>query len=269
MSRPSQKLLSLAILVVSCDNYSDLWRPFFMLFKRFWPDCPYSVYLLSNFQKTEVEGVVPVLVGEDYSWSDNLIKALNTIDEEYVLIVIDDLFMVNHPREERLNEVLDWIGTNNPNYVGLNSKPKPDSPFNDLVGIVSPGSLYRTSTVMAVWKKAVLLDLLKPGENAWEFEVYGSTRSDICEGFFSTWQELFPVDNGVIKGKWKRSAIKRLESLGVSLQLNKRKVMTAWETFTFTCAKIRNAGLQWFPARYRRRIKKIFSCGQCNYSLRK
>ena len=36
-----------AILIVSCDKYSDLWDPFFKLFFKFWPDCPFNIYLLS------------------------------------------------------------------------------------------------------------------------------------------------------------------------------------------------------------------------------
>jgi len=38
----------IAVLVVSCDKYADLWPPFFQLFLRFWPECPFSVYLISN-----------------------------------------------------------------------------------------------------------------------------------------------------------------------------------------------------------------------------
>jgi hypothetical protein len=33
----------IAIPVVSCDKYSDLWQPFFALFDRFWPDCPLDI----------------------------------------------------------------------------------------------------------------------------------------------------------------------------------------------------------------------------------
>ena len=34
-----------AILILSCDKFSDLWKPFFDLFWKYWPDCPYNVYL--------------------------------------------------------------------------------------------------------------------------------------------------------------------------------------------------------------------------------
>jgi hypothetical protein len=239
-----------------------------MLVKRFWPDCPYKVYLLSNYQTIDEEGVIPILVGEDHSWSDNLIKALDTIEEEYILMLIDDLFFTNYVRRESLHEVFTWIGRVKPNYVRLYPRPKPDKPYNDQVGIVSPGRLYRTATVMSVWKKTVLLDLLKPGENAWDFEVYGTIRSDKYDGFYSTWKVLIPVVNGVIKGKWQRSAVKCIESLGAPLQLNKRKIMTLYETIVFFVVVMRSWALQRFPSRYQRRIKNLFTLGQCNHSLK-
>src|SRR5262249_11393787 len=34
-----------AILVASCERYCQAWRPFFTLFQRYWPDCPYQVFL--------------------------------------------------------------------------------------------------------------------------------------------------------------------------------------------------------------------------------
>lgn len=260
---------NIAVVVVSCDNYSDLWHPFFTLFRRYWPNCPYQVYLVSNFIEIDEEGVVALPVGEDISWSDNLIKALNLIDEEYVFMIIDDLLFVNHVKSEQIHELFEWIREEEPNYVRLNPFPKPDKPYNDFAGIVSPGTLYRTSTVMSVWKKTTLLDLLKPGENAWEFEVYGTLRSDKYDKFYSTWQALIPFINSVIKGKWRRSAIKCLGSLSVPIQLSSRKVMTRWESFLFFNALLRNRVLNLFPSRSMRSIKKIISGKNCNYALKK
>ena len=37
-----------AILVVSFDAYQDLWPVFFQAFFKYWPDCPYRVYLGAN-----------------------------------------------------------------------------------------------------------------------------------------------------------------------------------------------------------------------------
>ena len=45
--KPKQEL---AILVNSCDKYEDAWDPFFKLLKIQWPDCPYRIYLNTEFK---------------------------------------------------------------------------------------------------------------------------------------------------------------------------------------------------------------------------
>lgn len=257
-----------AILVVSCDNYSDLWEPFFKLFWRFWPDCPFKVYLLSNNKKADIPGVDNLFVGDDVSWSDNLKIALKQIHEEYLLMFIDDLFLFDYVKSNKVNKVLEWMSKSCANYVRMNPTQKPDKPFNEVVGIVSKGTIYRASTVMSVWKKSILQELLKSGENAWEFEVYGTIRSDRYDGFYSTWEDFFPVVNGVIKGKWQRSAVRKLKSLGINIDLAKRDIMTFSETLMLYFKKLRSYILNFMPARYRRQIKDFFLLGKYDYKLK-
>ena len=38
----------LAVLIVSCDRYKDMWPLCTSMIRRFWPDCPHSIYLMSN-----------------------------------------------------------------------------------------------------------------------------------------------------------------------------------------------------------------------------
>jgi len=245
------------VLVVSCDNYSDLWVPFFKLFWRFWGDCPFRVYLLVNEKEISIPNVHVIRVGKDISWSDNLISALTYVNEHYILMVLDDLFFIDYVSNQNILRVVDWILQHEPNYVRMKPSPKPDKPYNGIVGIVSKGTIYRTSTVMSVWKKEILIDLLKPGETAWEFEIYGTVRSDKYDGFYSTWEDLFPVVNGVIKGKWQRNVVKKLQSLDVEININGRKVMSGSETSMFWFKKQRSRFLNLMPSKYRRKIKEI------------
>jgi len=90
-----------AVLVVSCDNYSDLWEPFFELFWRFWPDCPFNVYLLSNKINADIPRVKNLLVGDDISWSDNLRKGISQLKEKYILLFIEDLFCMTLLKQTR------------------------------------------------------------------------------------------------------------------------------------------------------------------------
>lgn len=254
-----------AILVVSCDKYSDLWGPFFNVFRRFWPDCPFNVYLLSNKIGFGDPKIKDLLIGEDVSWSDNLRKGILNIKEEYVLLFLDDLLLCDFVKTNEVLKVFSWILKSDANYVRMNPTQWPDKPYNELVGIVSKGAIYRTSTVLSVWKKNILLELLQSGESAWDFEIYGTVKSDKYDNFYSTWKNYFPVINCVIKAKWQRGAVRKLQSLGVPIDLTTRKIMNYKETAALYLRQLRSSILNLFPAQHRREIKDFVLRGKYNY----
>jgi len=144
----------LAVLVVSCDNYSDLWKPFFSLFWLFWSDCPFDVYLLSNNTNPAIPQVKSLLVGDDISWSNSLQKGLSLLKEDYVLLFLDDLFLLEPVKTKEVLEVFSWAVESDINYVRMNPmRNKPDESLDESIGILSKGAIYRTSTVVSVWKK--------------------------------------------------------------------------------------------------------------------
>jgi hypothetical protein len=248
----------IAILVVSCDNYSDLWKPFFELFRKFWPDCPYKIYLVSNHKEWNGDSVEAIKVGNDISWSDNLINALERINEKYVFMFLEDLFLDKPVENNKVAALFDWAVENQVNYVKAALRThKADKPYNEIVGEITKGSIYRASTVMALWKKAVLMDILKPGESAWQFELRGTERSDKYDNFFAVRQSIFSTVNMIIKGKWERKALKRVGKCGVQIDLNSRSVMGRAENFKLNALELRSRLLGFFPAKYRRKIRSI------------
>jgi hypothetical protein len=257
----------MAVLIVSCDNYSDLWPTFFELFRRFWPDCPYPVYLLSNRKQCPEPGVSTIAVGDDISWSDNLKTALEQIPEKYVLMWIDDLLLLKPVDNIRLAQVCLSFKELEGNYLRLNPTIKADAPCNELFGTVSPGTIYRASTVLSLWRKTVLDDLLKAGESAWDFEIHGTVRSDSYARFFAAHEDLFVVENGVIKGKWRNKAYKAISALCPDLDLSHRSRMNLREEMTLSMKLLRSRVLNLFPPRYRRIIKEFVLRGKYDYRL--
>ena len=247
--------LDIAVVVISCDNYSDLWAPFLAQFRKCWPECPYPVYLTSNHKVIAFESVRNIAVGDDLSWSDNLKTALKVIPEEYVLMFIEDLILVEPVRVEALAKVLAWTAEHRPNHVRLNRSEAATHRCNDLVGEVAPGAPYRTSTVLSLWRKETLEQILKSGENAWQFEILGSQRSDAYPEFYTVHDNCFPVLNGVIKGKWTRQAVKQLTKHGITLDLQSRSVMNWPETIRNHALSLRAQIFKLIPWKARRIIR--------------
>lgn len=249
---------SIGVLVISCDKYSDIWAPFFHCFRRFWPECPYPTYLLTNHLTPDFQGVAVIQIGTDLSWSENVLNALKSLDEDYVLMFIDDLLLNRKVDLRRLEQIVQWVAIERPPYVQLVQSEVPDSPYNDLVGRVLPGTLYRTSTVLSLWKKETLQALLKPGESAWDFELIGSARSDSFGDFFRSWADIFQVTNCIIKGKWFPPSLNTIRKLGVPLDLSVRKVMTFQEHILFLFVIFRSKMFKTLPRKLRRKIRTWF-----------
>ena len=76
---------NLDILVISCDAYSDVWDIFFKSFHKQWVDCPIKLYLLTNNKSYNSHHANTIKVGEDISWSDNLLRAIKHLNNDYVL----------------------------------------------------------------------------------------------------------------------------------------------------------------------------------------
>lgn len=41
------------VLVASCDKYADLLHPFSILWKKYWPDCPFETVLVTESQPAD------------------------------------------------------------------------------------------------------------------------------------------------------------------------------------------------------------------------
>jgi len=252
----------IVVLVVSCDHFSDLWDPYFELFDRFWADCPFDKYLLSNYKNYPNDyGVKSLSIQKDTSWSSSLIKGLNQLSRyDYVLLLLEDLFFKNKVNTKKLEEVIDDFIFQDGNSITLFNQPLADMPFNELYGEISIGAPYRTTATFTLWKMSTLLDLLDESESAWGFEKVGARRSDNYSGFYSVHENIFNHIHGVVKGKWLFSRIKELNSLGIEID-NTREVMSGVELLKMKGYKLIRSLIFFFvPFKYRKkliRLKKI------------
>ncbi|MFA5041148.1 MAG: hypothetical protein WC464_05905, partial [Bdellovibrionales bacterium] len=156
----------IGIVVLSCDKYSDLWPVFFELFFRFWPDCPFPVYLFANRQSFADQRVHTVLSGDDPDWSSSVKACLRQINHRYVWLFFDDVMLDRPVQAAKISRLVDFVVDKDPSYLRFRRFPKPDTRKSRDFGRCEEKSLYRTS-VLAIWKRDVLLDLLREGESAW------------------------------------------------------------------------------------------------------
>tara|TARA_B100000787_G_scaffold30935_1_gene20787 strand:- start:14991 stop:15770 length:780 start_codon:yes stop_codon:yes gene_type:complete len=242
----------LAIIVLSCDGFSSLWPLFFKRLDQYFPISDAKFYLLTNHLDYKISGkhsVEVVCVGDDISWSDNLSKLLLGIQENNVLLLIEDGPFSMRVDIGKIDFFYQMFLDENMNYLNLKATPLPDKNIGEFVGEISRSMGYRTALVPSMWKKKVLVNLLKSGESAWEFEVFGSERSKEYGEFYAVKKPIFSFDHIVIKGKVDRGVYRKLknndEHIGIDFP-----VMSFWEFFREKVNVVRSRAVNLFLPDY-------------------
>ena len=221
-----------SILVVSCDRYADLWEPFFRCFFKYWPDCPYPVYLGTNYRKFDDGRVASLDIGKDISYSDNLLAMLSRVDSPWVILWVEDRFLSHRVCSERISAVIGKAARLGAGYLKLISASPlvNDHMDGEEFGEIPKGAKYRACFTVGLWRKEVLERLLVPGETAWEIERNGSRRSALFPERFLAYGRKFRSEAVIrdrhilMKGSILRDAMPFLLREGLSAQLPGRKV---------------------------------------------
>ncbi len=205
---------NIALIISTSDKSEDLWATLEQTYIKFWSNINFPIYLTTNHKNFDSNLFNSLKVGDEISWSDNLIKSLNMIQYDYILLTFDDLFLVRNVDNTLIETLIRRAMGNKYNYLQFYRSISSGQRLDNLIFNKSNNTRYKNSTIWSLWKKDILLQLLKKEETAWEFEINGNKRSFKHNYFFSTRNNVIPFINGVVKGLWNPLAKKRLHSLG-------------------------------------------------------
>lgn len=215
---PQQKF---TILVNTSDGFADCWEPFFKLFTLYWPNCKVKILLNTEITDWSFPGLnlhctqVGVGAGK-LTWSECLIRALDRVDTPLVLYFQEDYFLERPVDVSLIHELVDMMEADpKVKHIGLThfGSGGPFHPTSDTrIWEIDQKARYRISTQAGLWRRESLQSYLKPEENGWMFEIYGTRRSRKRQEYFLTVnRDIYcpkqtPVfqytHTGVIKGKW-------------------------------------------------------------------
>jgi hypothetical protein len=193
------------------------------------------------------------------TWSSELIDGLAQIKEDYLLLWLDDLVPLRINSFETIVDGINWLISNDGDYLRLNPLPPGSGKkFGKSIVQILPGEIYRTSTVLSVWKKSTLIDLLSAGESAWDFEIKGSIRSDKYSKFYAFKNVSVFYKNLVVKGLINPKAESILNAFGVNTSHLKRLRMSRFQYFILNFYNLRSYFFQLIPFNYRRDVRNFF-----------
>lgn len=258
-----------AVLVPSCEAYSDLWTPFFTLFFRHWPRCPWPVFLGSDGGTFQHDRVRFLTCPPGLPWSDCVIAYLRQIEAKWVLFCLEDFFLRRDVAPGRLEQCCDQIEALDGTCLRLVRRPPPARrdvlPADASLGVLPPGAAYRVSTQAAIWRRDHLLRLLQPGESAWQFETQASLRSDALfpGGFFGVYRDVFPYRHHVVeRGQWFPWEARRFGRMNIGCDFGRRAIMPPRAASLWLLGKAKDVSLAPLPESVRARLRHVFNAGK-------
>jgi len=233
-----------SILVNSSDGFQDCWQPFFKLFTEFWPECGAQIFLNTEDIVWSYPGVDIVCtlvhkkakVERRLTWSECLISALRQLETPLVLYLQEDYF-IEQPVDHRIIEgmVARMLMDPTIKHIGLThfGSMGPFEPTGDVrLWEVRNNAAYRISTQAGLWRTETLLSYLRPDENGWMFEYFGTRRAQKRDECFLTANrdvycpEKTPIfqytHTGIIKGKWHQDMPQLFARHNIEVDFEKR-----------------------------------------------
>ena len=214
---------SVAVIVSSCDAFFDAWRPFHAFLRKFWPDCPLEIFLISNELGVRSPLLRNLRVGEDRGWSSNFISALEQIAHPYLLYVQEDYFLTAPVNSAQMADDFAQVIESGADSLCFRARSKPYPGFqllNEHYGIVPLDSDGRTRCQVTLWKRSALQSILRHGETAWNFEARGSARTQSMKILSYIRRDNTPIPylmSAISRGLWMPDAIELCRAHGVTI----------------------------------------------------
>lgn len=224
--------MEVAVVISSCDYFSDCWAPMISSLSQCWPDCKYPVYVVSNHQEINTpSNITFIKVGEDRLFSSNLKCLLLQIDADYIIYLQDDYWLTQRVSSSAISEHVSFAKIHDVDYLRLSFPYQMGTAVNDKYCQLTLTQKYALCLQAAIWKRETMLKLLIDGHSGWDFEYEiqkFALERDIQVKAYCLREEFmsdglrYVEGTAVRKGRWTRAAVSFLQDNGFSNLLDKR-----------------------------------------------
>lgn len=258
---------TLSILISSCDKFSDLWDENIKALQRFWQKNPCDIFLVTDKQTEWFAPNVKIIVAEGQNDFPLRIKyALNIITTPYVLVTLDDYFLIDSVENQKIEYLLNRMKKEHIQYLSLyNRRVTRKSQYQplEILSSIDLEKKYAVTLYPAIWEVEFLKKTIKEDMSPWLYEVSLTKcaideNANCCASLAGTFNILDVVRKGKVLHKAQRYFKKQGISIGNRPSIHYR-----------TEAKLRILDIiSWYtPRKLFVKIKKIAKkCGVKFYS---
>lgn len=260
---------NIALFVPSCDAFDDISIQFFRYFDKFMPWWKNKKYLVVEQKKVEIPGVTSVYTGNDANWTFRMKRALEEINEEYFLFLLDDYYIGNPVSEHIISEAYDIVKKENLRYYQLNNRPKRNGLVKKYKGynfLYSIPNNIRYGIVLGegIFRRDFFLEMLgKEDKSIWRVETdrlidVDSNNGEDIEGCVIDCRNILCAHYGIQKGQWNPDTIKYFEKIGMPIDKGNRKTQSKSKRVYHKLCGIADSHLSPKQIRFVKRIASKF-----------
>lgn len=209
------------VAVISCWKYADAQEPFFALFEKFWPNCPYTTELVSDIES------------QPLPWC-RVVETLVVQEKESILLLQEDFFFNAPVNQNLIERGLEQMKARNAGCVRLYPCPGGIDDYGDPhFAIVPRGTRYRISCQAAIWNPSYLYKIASRFNTPQEFELQGTVLSnDLPEEVLAFKRDVQPWPlsyecTAIVRGKWTQGAKKLCDEHQIVVDWSRRGFQAA------------------------------------------
>lgn len=228
----------LSVVIASCDKHSDLWKPFSILWRKYWPDCPFEVICATESPVSPestndlcFDRIIPCT--KEQNWGKFISTALDKVRTPHIILLCDDYFLADTVDTALILSLLDSAQQNRIGYLPMIPSAPGRQPLEaDSRLVVYPkGSAYCIALQAGIWDMRFLTFLAhKNFESIWAFERKGSFATSESDFIIAgTKLSSFPFEDVVHKGKWEPYGIRLCQRNRIEIDFSKRPPLSNWK----------------------------------------
>lgn len=221
----------LSVLISSCNKFSDLWDENIRLYRENWKGntCP-TILVTDAKRDWQSDRVALLSVDDENSFPLRIKYALDSIVTPYVLVTLDDYFLIDPVEDQKISYLLDRMQQEKIQYLSLYNRrvtnEKKYLPLEKLLPI-DLQKKYALTLYPAIWEVEFLRKTIREELSPWLYEV-SLTQTAIAENANcqASLAGTFNILDVVRKGKVLHKAQRYFKKNGI--HIGDRPVISYW-----------------------------------------
>lgn len=165
---------NVSLLISTCDKFSDLWDTHISFLRKNWVGDFWKVYMVTDRPTDKsYDGVEIIVADSGLDFPMRIKYALDFIKTDYVLLTLDDYFLIEKVYSEDLEYLVGRAEAENIDYLLLYDRRKLNPKKYESIDKLVPIDLnqkYSVNLYPAIWSKGFLQNSVNEDLSPWLYE---------------------------------------------------------------------------------------------------